>query len=212
MDQSPCAATFGLYRYAKGLALSALSLKDFAYSHHITWEWKCSMAVLVSGVQLQIWIFVAGFQNCCGLRRSFNREMPEDRIIMWRFRDEFWLCWRKSQNDPWFREVKILLKLFMFHTFYLPKWCGKNLSHGKSSLSSFMSLRMRNTPYPVYKSLYIRLFIPTLLTKFRLCGLITESHKRLQAKLGNKQHWIGCKSWGFKLNKWEINLKCLACL
>lgn len=94
------------------------------------------------------WIFVAGFQNCCGFRRSFNREMTEDRIIMWRYRDEFWLCWRKSQNDPWFREVKILLKLFMFHTFYLPKWCGKNFLMGNqvchlSCLSGYITHRIQ---------------------------------------------------------------------
>ena len=44
------------------------------------------------------------------------------------------------------------------------------------------------TLYPVYKSLYIRIYILTLLSKFILRGLITESHKRLQATLGKKHH------------------------
>lgn len=56
-----------------------------------------------------------------------------------------------SKTDPFFREVKIFCKLFIFHTFYLPKQCGINLSPGKSSLLSFTSPEVRKTLNPGYE-------------------------------------------------------------
>lgn len=164
-------------------------------------ENDCSMAVLARGGELQILDFCGRISELLwvllwvllwpGLRNSFDREMAGDRIVRWRSRHESGMDSGSVGGNRKMilgsEKSRFCLSFSCFIHFYLPKWCGKKLSHGKLFVS-FTSLRIHKTPYPVYKSLYVRICILTLLTKFRLHGVITESHRRLQAKLGNKHH------------------------
>lgn len=130
------AESFGLCRYARGLTLNTLWPRSFPYAHRVSWEgkwpfhdcpcWRWSAAdwgFLWEYFRTAVGIAVAWFENHLHQKDGWRSDcyVKVQALI----RDEFCLCWRKLQNDPWFREVKILLKLFKFHSFNLPKWHGE---------------------------------------------------------------------------------------